>query len=386
MIEQIAVRNFKSLAQFKLRLHRFNCLVGMNGAGKSTVLQAIDFIAQLMEGRVTEWLTMREWSASELNCKLRPESNIGLAVSFRTTGGQPLNWVAAFNRTELQCSSETIAGPAGVLLQVKGRHYRIGGGKEAPVTFKYQGSILSQLLDEELPAPLLEFRDGMRKVRSLELLAPNLMRRRARSGDTDIGAGGEKLTAFLHGIKGAQRDRLLELLRSFYPTLIDFKVSTQRAGWKKLTVIEQFGTQRLETEARHINDGLLRVLAVLAQTDSDRSLILLDEIENGMNPEIIERLVDALVEAPQQILVTTHSPMILNYLEDAVARESVAFIYKNNRGETRARPFFGLPRIEGKLEVMGPGEAFVDTDLNRLVQECVALDDEDAAREAAEAG
>ena len=26
MIEQIAVRNFKSLAQFKLRLHRFNCL------------------------------------------------------------------------------------------------------------------------------------------------------------------------------------------------------------------------------------------------------------------------------------------------------------------------------------------------------------------------
>ncbi|CAI09095.1 AAA family ATPase [Aromatoleum aromaticum] len=55
MIELIAVRNFKSLAQFKLRLHRFNCLVGMNGAGKSTVLQAIDFIAQLMEGRIDEW-------------------------------------------------------------------------------------------------------------------------------------------------------------------------------------------------------------------------------------------------------------------------------------------------------------------------------------------
>lgn len=117
MIEQIAVRNFKSLAQFRLRLERFNCLVGMNGAGKSTVLQAIDFIAQLMEGRIDEWLTMREWSASELNCKLRPESNIGLAVSFRTSSGQQLNWVAAFNRTELQCSTETIVGPGGVLLQ-----------------------------------------------------------------------------------------------------------------------------------------------------------------------------------------------------------------------------------------------------------------------------
>lgn len=386
MIEQIAVRNFKSLAQFQLRLHRFNCLVGMNGAGKSTVLQAIDFIAQMMEGRVDEWLAMREWSASELNCKLRPESNIAVVVSFRTSTGQQLTWAATFNRTELQCSSETVVGPSGFLLQVKGRHYRIGGGKDAPITFKYQGSILSQLRDEELPAPLLEFRDSMRKIRSLELLAPNLMRRRARSGDADIGAGGEKLTAFLHGIKGAARDRLLELLRSFYPTLVDFKVSTQRAGWKKLTVIEQFGTQRLETEARHINDGLLRVLAVLAQTDSDRSLILLDEIENGMNSEIIEKLVDALVQARQQILVTSHSPMILNYLDDAVARESVTFIYKNERGETRARPFFEVPRVADKLEVMGPGEAFVDTDLNRLAQECMTLDAEDAAREAAEAG
>lgn len=386
MIEQIAVRNFKSLAQFQLRLHRFNCLVGMNGAGKSTVLQAIDFIAQMMEGRVDEWLAMREWSASELNCKLRPESNIAVVVGFRTSTGQQLTWAATFNRTELQCSSETVVGSSGFLLQVKGRHYRIGGGKDAPITFKYQGSILSQLRDEELPAPLLEFRDSMRKIRSLELLAPNLMRRRARSGDADIGAGGEKLTAFLHGIKGAARDRLLELLRSFYPTLVDFKVSTQRAGWKKLTVIEQFGTQRLETEARHINDGLLRVLAVLAQTDSDRSLILLDEIENGMNSEIIEKLVDALVQARQQILVTTHSPMILNYLDDAVARESVTFIYKNERGETRARPFFEVPRIAEKLEVMGPGEAFVDTDLNRLAEECMTLDAEDAAREAAGAG
>lgn len=387
MIEQIAVRNFKSLARFSLRLGRFNCLVGMNGAGKSTVLQAVDFIAQLMEGRIDEWLTMREWSASELNCKLRPESNIGLAVSFRTSSGQQLNWASTFNRTELQCSTETIGGSDGeVLLQVKGRHYRINGGKDTPLNFKYQGSILSQLRDEELPPPLLEFRDCMRRIRSLELLAPNLMRRRARSGDADIGAGGEKLTAFLHGIKGAARERLLELLRSFYPTLVDFKVSTQRAGWKKLTVLEQFGAQRLETEARHINDGLLRVLAVLAQADSDRSLILLDEIENGMNPEIIEKLVDALVQARQQILVTTHSPMILNYLDDAVARESVTFVYKSDRGETRARPFFEVPRIAEKLEVMGPGEAFVDTDLNLLAQECMALDDEEATHKAAEAG
>jgi hypothetical protein len=34
---------------------------------------------------------------------------------------------------------------------------------------------------------------------------------------------------------------------------------------------------------------------------------------------------------------------------------------------------------------MGPGEAFVDTNLNLLTQECVALDDQELAEEAARA-
>lgn len=383
MIESIAIKNFKSLADFSLQFGKFNCLVGMNGAGKSTVLQAIDFIAQLMEGRISEWLERREWTIQELNCKLRNESNISVVVVFRLADGRQLHWSGTFNRNEMQCSHEHLMVQGKEQLRVKGKAYRISGGQESPIVFNYQGSILSQLRNENLPHSVQEFREAMLRIRSLELLAPNLMRKRARSSDTDIGSGGEKLSSFLHGIKGEQRDALIRMLKTFYPALIDFKVSSQRAGWKKLNVVEQFGSQRLETEARHINDGLLRVLAILAQTDSDRSLILLDEIENGMNPEIIERLVDVLVKASQQILVTTHSPMILNYLDDDVARQSVNFIYKNPKGETRARPFFSIPRINDKLTCMGPGEAFVDTDLSALTQDCVALDAADAAREAA---
>jgi predicted ATPase len=103
-------------------------------------------------------------------------------------------------------------------------------------------------------------------------------------------------------------------------------------------------------------------------------MILLDEIENGINQEIVETLVDTLVSSHQQMLVTTHSPLILNYLGDAVAREAVQFIYKTPEGESRIRHFFEIPRIGEKLRVMGPGDAFVDTDLSALTQECIALD------------
>jgi len=374
MIELVKVRNFKSLGEISLPLDKFNCLIGMNGAGKSTVLQALDFISQVMIGQVQDWLDARGWKSHDLNCKLRKESNVALAVSFLTGAGQTLRWAAVFNRTTLRCTGETITLNGDKVLQSTGQDFRINGKPKQDISFLYQGSILSVLKDSELPEPVIEFRDAMRRVRSLELLSPQLMRKRARSNDQDIGAGGEKLSAFLHSIKGEHRERLLGMLKQFYPKLLDFKVTSQRAGWKTLSVVEQFQEQKLETEATHLNDGLLRILAVLAQSESDRSLILLDEIENGINQEIVEKLVDTLVASPQQMLVTTHSPLILNYLDDDVARKSVQFIYKTPQGESRIRPFFEIPRVGEKLRYMGPGDAFVDTDLEALTQECIELD------------
>jgi predicted ATPase len=372
MITEVVVSCFKSLSYEKFKFSKFNCLIGINGAGKSTTLQAIDFISQLMRGRVEEWLKERDWLMSELN---KSNSSMFVSVAYQSSNADKIAWMGLIKKHSLQCSIEKLAVNGNILFDVEKGHYSIGEKSvKKPITFNYQGSILSQLRDSEIPAPILEFRNYLRQIRSLELLSPDLLRKRARSTDTDIGTGGEKLSAFLHSIKGENRDALIALLKTFYANLIDYKVSSQRSGWKKLVVIEQFGEKKLETEARHINDGLLRILAILAQASSDHSLILLDEIENGINPEIVEKLVDALVNSKQQILVTTHSPMILNYLEDDVARNSVQFVYKNDNGGTKIRPFFSIPRIGEKLNYMGAGEAFVDTDLIALTQECVALD------------
>ena len=105
-------------------------------------------------------------------------------------------------------------------------------------------------------------------------------------------------------------------------------------------------------------------------------MILFDEIENGVNPEITEDLVDALVKSSKQIMVTTHSPMVLNYLEDEQATKSVIFVYKNKQGLTRSIPFFEIPSMKEKLSVMGPGEVFVDTELARLEDEIQSLSQE----------
>jgi predicted ATPase len=280
-----------------------------------------------------------------------------------------------FNRKELACLFETAYFNSEQIYTLKARHYRIAGHEKQPVTFTYQGSLLSQLRDSELTPELKLIRDSLRQIRSLELLSPHLMRHRTRDAATDVGTGGEKLSAFLYSIKGAEKSALIELLKTFYPSVVDIKSSPTKGGWKRLSIIEDFNGKHVESEVRHINDGLLRILAMLAQTTAEPSMLLFDEVENGVNPEIVERLVDLLVNARQQVVVTTHSPMILNYLDDAIARKSVLFVYKTPAGHTRVRPFFEIPGVGEKLGVMGAGEAFVDTDLTSLTARCVALDD-----------
>ena len=127
------------------------------------------------------------------------------------------------------------------------------------------------------------------------------------------------------------------------------------------------------TEARHINDGMLRLIAILAELQSDHRFLLFDEIENGINPELVEFVLNELVTTPKQVMVTTHSPMILNYLDDDVAQKGVLYLYKTRKGYTQSIPFFSIPSLAEKLTVMGPGEAFVDTDLIALSEEIDAI-------------
>lgn len=387
MISAFSINNFKSLAQpGSFRLGRFTCLIGMNGAGKSTLIQALDFISKIMTGEVGVWLQQRGWTGSDLTSRFHARRNIKFGLIVRLDNGVYAKWIGTFNPHKLGCTAENIeikstSGNWEPMLLVGGGEYSIADRvRSEKIKFDYQGSILSRLLDSELQSELLEFRAKVQQIHSLELLSPHLMRKRAREALDGIGVGGEQLSAFLHGMHDQERRQLIDLLKNFYPRLVNVKSSQFRSGWKRLSIVEGFDGKHIETEARHINDGLLRVLAILAQTQTGSSFLLFDEIENGINPEITEKLVDLLVNAQQQILVTTHSPMILNYLEDDVAKESVVFVYRTPQGETRFKRFFEIPRIAAKLEFMGPGEAFVDTDLQQLTESLVAADAVAASR------
>jgi predicted ATPase len=388
-ITSIEVKNFKSLNDFRIEMPKFCCLVGLNGAGKSTVLQCIDFLAQLARGDLDGWFRQRLWKPRDVptrvwrprrrgEVRLRAGTSIPVTFALEFAVGaddRGATWAGTYDVQKMQCTSETIR-TEDAELRVEGGKYAITEGSRSghqasqrPIEFEYQGSILSQLRAESLPTSLKELKQFLVGAESLELLAPHQLRRRARVADGSLGDGGRNLSAFVHDLSDEAREELEHALREAYPNLLGIVTWSTRGGWKTLRVLEHFGDGQARTESRHVNDGMLRLMAILAELRSDHGLLLFDEIENGINPELVKLVVTSLVQARQQVIATTHSPLILNYLDDEAARRSVILLYKTPAGDTHARPLFAIPSLAEKLKVMGPGEAFVDTDLVALSTE-----------------
>jgi predicted ATPase len=371
MIKSIWVDNFKSLVNFEIELAKFNCVVGLNGAGKSTLLQSLDFVSQLMIGDVEEWLKSRHWDASDLNSRLTKKRNIDFRVILQIDS-QELEWSGSFNPSSLSCTKESISENGHKILAVEDGGYTFDGRRH-DIVFDYQGSLLSRLKDNQQGARLRAVKDQILNIRSLDLISPELLRSRARSSDGKLGLGGENLSALIHESGSETREKLKKKLFEVYPQLDSITTKSLRSGWKQLEIHEHFGSRKLTSTARHTNDGMLRMMAILMQLDIGNAFLLFDEIENGINPELIEYLVDHLVEADDQILVTTHSPMILNFMEDDVARSGVHYLYKTKEGYTRTIRLFDIPSLAEKLRFMGPGEAFIDTDLSDLYLEIESM-------------
>lgn len=391
MIKNLSIKNFKSIEHIDIDFQMFNCIVGMNGTGKSTILQALDFISQLMIGRIDLWLENRGWKSSHLtNHNLEKRHRfveIQLTTPCQNEKGN-LVWSVKFDTKELRCIEETVKlkrAQTSVLILEQNKDVLTlcnpdtGILSSIKILWTYQGSILSSLSEMELAEYqyLLYFKQMLQEmIVSLELLSPAILRKSSRPNTKRIGIGGERLAGFIHDLKPQQREAIKEQLVEFYPNIINIETKSLVGGWKALMFQQQFGKHPIKTEAIHIHDGLLRILAILTQIQPHSpAILLLDEIENGINQEIVRPLVRKLAtQSHIQVITTTHSPLILNYLTDDEAKGGILFSYKTPNGSMGIRRFFDVIDEPEMLQIAGAGEIYANTDLIKLAEKCRALD------------
>jgi predicted ATPase len=112
-----------------------------------------------------------------------------------------------------------------------------------------------------------------------------------------------------------------------------------------------------------LSTGTLRLLALLAllRHPQPPPLIVVEEVENGLDPRsthlIVEEIRNAVLDGVTQVILTTHSP----YLLDLLTLEHLVLVERNAKGQPRfLRPAdnenlqrWGADFAPGKLYTMG---------------------------------
>ena len=204
---------------------------------------------------------------------------------------------------------------------------------------------------------------------SFDLLSPKDMRESARGNKVSIGRYGENLAAFIKGLNTEEREELICTMKSIFPNISDVKsVVRGRPGWAYIEVEEKFSEQNVSVSSRNVSDGMIRLIAFFAMKyhRNRGGLTLLDEIENGINNEIMERLLKSFQENSaknrQQFIATTHNTVLLDYIDP----DNIMYLSRDSLGNTKAyNPFFRSP-LKEKLDYMYPGEIILNTTNDEL--------------------
>jgi predicted ATPase len=114
-----------------------------------------------------------------------------------------------------------------------------------------------------------------------------------------------------------------------------------------------YSNGKTEISKEHLPDGLMKALVVLTAMEQKPSILLIDEIENSLHPELLEFLIAVLREEGNCVFVTTHSPVVL----DLVEPEEIFVFKPDERGEgvevKNVTDYKSKEELEKELEELG---------------------------------
>lgn len=404
MLQRIHLKDFKSFADQSLEFGRVTVLVGANASGKSNLLDAIRFlqgvgsdlpIAEIIEGR---WKGGKEvWSG--IRGGLREVSRWGrkgfaIETSWLVEGSTALHEIACSASPHPLVERESLAveghgdylfqahapslGTATGSQECEALHVALrsaGGGRDLSARHPANRSLLGQIRSQErLQDSVLTWCTRLRESLSRPVfldIRPSLMRDYVPRQVEELGAGGENISAVL--LRLCSDVRLRELLVDWLSELcapriedIDFVVTD--LGDVLFKVVEADGT---EVSAKSLSDGSLRFLGELTAllTAPPGSLLLIEEIENGLYPQRIYLLAQFLesiaAERDLQVIATTHSPLLLQALSPRTLGEAVVFARPSGEEGTIMRRLGDLPHFEEIRERRGIERLFTTGWLER---------------------
>ncbi len=328
---RLTANNYRSLRDVSIDISNLNLFIGANASGKSTILDALRFLHEGVQSRDFRTPVYSRGGFNNLAWKREPADHIELAVLLEE-GDTRFEWSVRLVRGPIDVDVyEHIRGlplespPQELLRAEKGDGEWWSGEKRAGVTLKQAPTVCAlsaASADASFPARgVAEF------VAGWGFFDPSpFLLRRDWLGGSDVGRFdpyGRNLAETLYNLSHsspAVLDRIVTATREIVglPERIVPRESEDRFYFTQ----EEPGL-RFSVNQMGVSSGTLRMMALMTAIygDEDIKLVGIEEPENYIHPAALSAFVVHLLDAIDrvQFIVTTHSPLLLDFLDDPAA-------------------------------------------------------------------
>lgn len=335
MIRSLTIRNFRSIRHLdRLELGRFHVLVGPNGSGKTTFLDAIEFLRDSLATSPREAVERRAPNFEDLTFNRQGGF---IELQFEVEADERVLTYEILLKADadlgVKVHEESLGDTSGSLLKrnFSAVSYRREDFREGSDELRWDSfTFASDRLALALVPPDLNRYGVANAVRQilldgvslLQLDGRQIAQPSPRTRSFRLEADGSNLARVVGSLLRASpltrpdRDEALlpwiEHLRYAIPDL-------EGVGWKQREadnaeyLVLRYG-DGLECPSWLLSDGTLRMLALtlLSFLPAQRGIFLVEEPENGVHPKALGLIIDSLSTVPMaQVFLATHSAQVV---------------------------------------------------------------------------
>jgi len=341
-VASLRIRNFKAIKDTgTLKLGGLTVFIGDNGAGKSSVLEALRFLADLARGTLDDAFTPFRgfehvrWKGGPDRGKRKQAGPDGHTSDLEETN--PIHLTTHGHLGQVRVSATT----------------RISGQNNNEVSFEHEELKVgndSTVRDPKVDPMLRPDRSILGRTSWFDRwqfldLVPSTMGAPtpfyASTGQIRLARDGSNLARYIVDLRSDKEygvdafNGLLETLQVILPYARDLETVTSETFSREVALRLLEGS--FSVPGWMLSTGTLRLIALLALLRHPRppSLICIEEVENGLDPRTIHLVVNEILRATEfgrtQVMLTTHSP----YLLDLMPLESLVLVARETGGPPR---------------------------------------------------
>lgn len=370
MIKKVRIKNFKAIKDSgPLKLDLINCFIGNNGAGKSSLLEALltfkEFVTDDLDKAMERWKGFENIQYKGTTRKIVQHQDLlgdnsveaydhGVSFSVHCQNGP--------KQSKKKYHAESIITQTGENeeLLILSETFESEGSKSYVYDRDFTGQMsysdeskAAYTLDTpfwRIPSQrsMLSNTDLPHDIRDWQFLRLNPDRMgepitpKRTSGPVHLETDGSNIAEYLWSIKQLDASAFESILDTMVSSVLPYASDLQAEELSRLDrkIYLSLTEADYKIPGWLLSTGTLRIVALLAvfRHPSPPPVVIIEELENGLDPRTIHLIMEEIryftQETGSQVIFTTHSP----YLLDLMKLDEIIFVDKEDRNVRFYRP------------------------------------------------